>query len=253
VTFSFLRAPRWIAFTAGIAVLMMAMLGAGAWQLQRWDERRARNERIEARQREPAVDVRNLDQALGAEREWRAVTAVGEFAVNEQVFVGFRSFEGTPGYHVLTPLVMDDGSGVLVNRGWVPLPSDPDAAPTAPDPPVTGTVRVDGRLRRSQSRGALGPSEGFDVALRTTPRANVDIIQQAVSTQLVDVYIEQTGAQSPDQPRLVAAPSLDDGPHLSYAMQWTIFTVCAGAGWWIVVRRTARRSASTAPPIASAP
>jgi surfeit locus 1 family protein len=239
----FLRTPRWIAFSAAIALLMVAMVGACIWQLQRWEERKDRNAAILARQDQPTVDVRELSQA-DDEREWRTVTAVGEFAVDQQVFVGFRSFDGSPGYHVLTPLVMDDGDSVLVNRGWVPLPRDPDAVPTAPDPPVEGTVRVDGRVRLSQSRGALGPDESFDAARRTTPRANVDIIQQAVSTPLLDVYVEQIGAQSPDQPRLIPPPALDEGPHLSYAGQWAIFTIAAGVGWWVVVRRHAKREAA---------
>ncbi len=35
-------------------------------------------------------------------------------------------------------------------------------------------------------------------------------------------------------------PALDDdGPHLSYAIQWFVFTICAGAGWWLAVRRSA--------------
>jgi cytochrome oxidase assembly protein ShyY1 len=243
--FTFLRQPRWIAFTLLIVVLMVAMLGASWWQLQRWDQRKAFNADVEARSAQPAVDVAELapiDATADAVRdaEWRTVTATGTFDTSQQVFVGFRSFDGSPGYHVLTPLMLPDGGAVLINRGWVPVPRDPAEPPTAPAPPTAREVRVDGRLRAPQSRGSLGPRDRLDTVTRTTPRANVELIQQAVSEPLLPAYVEQIGEQLPDQPRLIAAPELDEGPHLSYAMQWAIFTVCAAAGWWLVVQRTAK-------------
>jgi len=38
-------------------------------------------------------------------------------------------------------------------------------------------------------------------------------------------------------PRPVPLPTLDEGPHLSYAGQWLLFTLLAGLGWGALVRR----------------
>jgi cytochrome oxidase assembly protein ShyY1 len=58
--------------------------------------------------------------------------------------VSNRTYEGAPGYWVLTPLVTSDGTGVVVNRGWVPMAiGDPTASskPTHPPPRSRWSVR----------------------------------------------------------------------------------------------------------------
>ena len=35
-------------------------------------------------------------------------------------------------------------------------------------------------------------------------------------------------------------PVLDDGPHLGYAVQWIIFSICAVIGWFLIVRKTVK-------------
>jgi len=44
-----------------------------------------------------------------------------------------------------------------------------------------------------------------------------------------------------DLPRLIPLPELGDGPHLSYAGQWFLFSACAVVGWVVIVRRAARQ------------
>ena len=35
-----------------------------------------------------------------------------------------------------------------------------------------------------------------------------------------------------------SAPTLDEGPHLSYTIQWFIFSICVIVGWVLAVRRS---------------
>jgi cytochrome oxidase assembly protein ShyY1 len=44
-------------------------------------------------------------------------------------------------------------------------------------------------------------------------------------------------------PQVHAAPVLDDGPHLSYAVQWVLFALVAVGGWWTFLRREAEEAA----------
>ena len=68
-----------------------------------------------------------------------------------------RSYQGQPGFHVVTPLKLADGRALLVNRGWIPLTED-GSTPTPPAPP-SGQVVVTGRAHESQRRGAFfGPA-----------------------------------------------------------------------------------------------
>ena len=58
---------------------------------------------------------------------------------------------------------------------------------------------------------------------------------------LVPVYVDevQDGGRQVAYPRPVAAPELTEGPHLGYAVQWFVFSTCAGIGWVLAVRRSA--------------
>jgi cytochrome oxidase assembly protein ShyY1 len=42
----------------------------------------------------------------------------------------------------------------------------------------------------------------------------------------------------------IAPPELSEGSHLSYAIQWIIFSICVVAGWTLAVRRSIRRARS---------
>lgn len=53
--------------------------------------------------------------------------------------------------------------------------------------------------------------------------------------RLLEVTPPQTGGFQP-----VAVPALDEGPHLSYALQWFAFTVIAGVGLVILIRNDVR-------------
>jgi cytochrome oxidase assembly protein ShyY1 len=55
--------------------------------------------------------------------------------------------------------------------------------------------------------------------------------------------IEETPSTNQDLPQHVALPELSEGPHLSYAVQWFIFTTIALTAWVVVVRRRLRDTA----------
>ena len=151
-----------------------------------------------------------------------------------------RTYNGIPGYFVLTPLVVPGGDAVIVNRGFVPLETsgnEPDV-PTAP----SGVVAVNGRVRSTQKRGLFGPRDPTEGTLTEVARADLARLQQQMPYHLLPVYIELE-TSDPSEARgitPVPLPELDDGPHLSYAIQWFMFSALAVIGWVLVVRKTAK-------------
>jgi cytochrome oxidase assembly protein ShyY1 len=131
-------------------------------------------------------------------------------------------------------MVLADGSAVLVNRGFVPLP-----ATDVPAPPG-GEVTVAGRLRPSQDRrlGQLSDPETGD--LTEMQRVDIERFQQQIDVPLEPMYLDAFVSDPADSPRLepVAKPDLSEGPHQSYAFQWFIFSVCVAVGWVLAVRRS---------------
>ena len=63
------------------------------------------------------------------------------------------------------------------------------------------------------------------------------------------MYMEQLSSTPPDAASLqpIVAPTLDEGPHLSYTVQWFFFSLCVVVGWVLAVRRSAA-SRSGKPP-----
>jgi cytochrome oxidase assembly protein ShyY1 len=241
--YRFLLRPRWLIFTLAVVAAIVVMINLGLWQLRRLDERRQFNATVEERIDRPAADLDDLvpadadvaDDRL-ADVEWRPVVASGRYLGEEAVHVVNRSQGGRAGDHVVTPLLLDDGRILLVARGFVPL--DTDAAP-APSREVT----VEGRLRRSQVRRTGALSDPATGALTAAQRLDIPRLAPQLPGDVVPMYIELTASQPPesgDFPQPIAAPELGEGPHLSYAVQWFLFSAIAAVGWTLAVRKSRR-------------
>ena len=247
--YGFLLRPKWIGFHLLVVGAIVAMINLGFWQLRRLDERQAFNAVVEARyDAEPqSLDIVSpSNQPYGEMLEWRPVAATGVYLPDETILVVNRSQNGRAGQNVVVPLRLDDGRILLVNRGFVPL-----AEPGLPPVPDVD-VDVTGRLRPTQERrlGQLSdPSEG---ELFEVQRVDIDRLASQLPGEVVPMYIdliESRPSETGPFPEPVIAPDLSEGNHLSYAVQWFIFSVAVAVGWALAVRRsltTRRRRAARA-------
>jgi surfeit locus 1 family protein len=242
-----LLTPRWLLSHVLVVALVVLMVNLGFWQLRRLDERRAENATVDAALAQPVAPVdRVADPAGGFDQVdgvvWRRVTATGTYAVDEQVIVRSRTYQERPGSWVLTPLVLDDGTAVAVNRGWVPIGEDgPEAPPPAATAPPAGRVTVTGVLQPTQERGRFGPTDPDGGRLATLSRLDLGRYQQQVAEDLYPVALQLESSDPPqagDLPVPVPLPDTgDEGPHLSYAVQWFVFSTIAAVGYVVILRR----------------
>jgi cytochrome oxidase assembly protein ShyY1 len=229
--------PKWIAFHLLVVAGIIAMINLGFWQLRRLDERQAFNAVVEARYDAEPVP---LDQLLTPDTDpddvaWRPVTASGTYMADDGVLIVNRSQNGRAGVNTVVPLQFDDGRVLLVNRGFVPQTFD---VPRVPADEVT----VTGRLRPSQERRLGQLSDAADGELREAQRVDIERLSPQFDGALVPMYIdliESVPAEADGLPEPVIAPDLSEGSHLSYAVQWFIFSIAAGVGWVLAVRRSA--------------
>jgi len=197
---------------AAIAVVVASLcVWAGFWQLDRLEQRRARNVALAARLALPPLEVRGRNITADSARQ-RRVTATGVYDFSaERTWVG-RSFEGTPGVALVTPLRLADGSAVLVDRGWVP---SPDA------------FHVDHALYREPDTATV-----TGIAL-IPPRGRGDVD----TTGFLPFVIQLESVERSKLPRRWPPPALDNGPHLSYAVQWFSFALIALVGTAVLIRK----------------
>jgi cytochrome oxidase assembly protein ShyY1 len=234
--FRFLLKPRWIALGLFALVMTGLCVRLGFWQLDRLDGRHYFNRRYEAGMATAPEPVERLVDA-GGDLLYRQAIATGTYDPSRELILYGRTNQGEPGNHVLTPLRLADGRAILVDRGWVPFAMDtPPVAAAAPPP---GTIDVTGLLAPSEPGGT--PQEEGPVT--TVTRADLDRIGLQLPYPLVGSYLQlrtQVPAQSGDLPIPPPAPTLDDGPHLSYAIQWFAFAAIAGFGFALLVGREIR-------------
>jgi surfeit locus 1 family protein len=234
---------RIIAGHIAVAFVVFSCIGLGIWQLDRLHQKRVRKHEYLARARIPAVPIGQLPPARATQLAYRHASVTGRFDVAREVVLRSRSLNDEPGNHVLTPLVLDAGGAVLVDRGWVPygLASPPVRAASPPG----GLVEVTGILLPAERPFGLGPSEPATGVLRETFYADVSRLQKQMPYRLYPLYLllrTQSPRQAHGLPVAVDFPAPDEGPHLSYAIQWFSFATIAVVTYAFVLRKRRRRA-----------
>jgi cytochrome oxidase assembly protein ShyY1 len=237
--YRFARRPRWIASHALVLVLVAVMIWAGFWQLRRYGERRDLNRTVAERQEARPVSLSEVDVD---DAEWRRVEVTGRYDVDAEVMVRNRTQDGRPGVWILTPLLLDDGTAVAVNRGFVPASSVPDEVPVEAAAP-SGEVTVTGLLQETETRGRFGPTDPEGGTLEVLSRVDLARLQAQVADDLFPMWVllEEQVPPAGDVPVPVTPPEpFSETTHLSYAFQWFAFTVIALVGYPMILRRQAR-------------
>jgi cytochrome oxidase assembly protein ShyY1 len=268
--YRFLLSRQWVILTLIGLLLMPVMVRLGFWQLHRHEHRVANNKIIAAGLKATPVPVETVTRPgyqVPHKDLYRMVTATGRFDTAHEVVARHRTAGNSGsddssgggeevGYHVITPLVLDDGRAVLVNRGWIAPGDDPTKFPKIPPPP-SGEVTVTGRLRPDESTSSTGIRDRKGLPSRQIMLINGAEVKSAggLPEQTVGGYLEMVSPRpASGAPGLIPDPDHSSiGPHMAYAIQWWLFTAMVPVGWVILLRReraeilAARKKASEVP------
>ncbi len=235
---------RWGAYLALVVVFAVACGLLSWWQWARRAETIAQGNLVTENYEASPVAVDALLPTLSswkAGEEWRPVELHGHYLRDEQLLARNRPYNANPGFEVLVPFQLDDGRVFIVDRGWLSIgdtQDTPDVIPAAP----AGDVTVVARLQQSEP---VLPG-------RTAPHGQVASINLPTVAKLAGTAQTYTGAygllstESPapaTRPRAVEDPTPDEGPHLSYAIQWIAFGLLAFFGLFWAFRRERRINA----------
>jgi len=227
-----LRAFLTLAVPLACAALFVRL---GVWQLARLKEKRAFNAILAQRLGEAATAVTALpgDTALG---HYRRVTASGTLLYDREVVYAGRSHEGSPGVDLLTPMrIAGRDTVVMVNRGWA---YSPDAATIdnlhwkeKDSAQVAGYAETFAGLERGSSPNTLRRVHALD-------RAAIQSLVGLPVAPHVLVQTSDSATHADSIPVRLNIPTLDEGPHQSYAIQWFSFALVAVVGGVALSRRS---------------
>ena len=235
--YRFLLRPKWILFHLVVFSAAIGMLGLAKWQWNRHLQRDAFVSSVRAKEAlEPTELAPLLTSSTLSDIEYRRVTATGSYMAGPQITEILRTQNGVNGIDVLTPFQITDGPVVIVNRGFV---ADRQAVPPAP----SGTIRIGGTARRSEARHTGELTDNKDGATTEVRRVDLPVISSKLGVQVAPIFIDfiasEPAATPPPDP--VPAPDLSGGPpHVSYTVQWIIFSIASIVGWWLAIRRSKR-------------
>jgi len=147
------RPHLWL--TALSLTAFVALMALGIWQVERRAWKLALIDRVEQRVHAPAQPIpapASWTTVSAANDEYRHVSVSGRFLHDRETLVQAVTEEG-PGYWVLTPLRRNDGTTVLINRGFVP--SERRDASTRQNANPDGQVEISGLLRITEPKGGF--------------------------------------------------------------------------------------------------
>lgn len=209
----------WSFFKTLIALaLIILCIWAAQWQYHRGVDRHARNTIIQERIAKDAIELTDID-AKFSNNEWQSVTTTGSFDQSQQILLRNRYSEGKYGYEILTLFTSTTGEKFWVDRGWVQAGETATTAPEVTKVPdtdvkITGRFRLDSSLPRGSFFALPGTGEGLVSELNA---------QSQLDTE--KFYLDLLNGSDPSLTPAVPAqlPSLSDGPHMAYALQWIFF------------------------------
>lgn len=224
-------------------ILLSILIGLGVWQLERATWKQGLVSAHEARISQPPVAVSSL-LSSGDELQYRQVIARGHYDLTHQLLLDNRIHRGRAGYHVLTPLRLDDGSGtVLVNRGWVPLGASRAHLPVLDGPAGSVTLTAMVNLPPARAFRLDTVEEAHSGWPQVIQQIETGPLEQRLGHELLPLILlldaaDPNGYVRDWRPVYGVTPE----KHTAYAMQW--FTLAAVLALIYIGVNTQRQGAS---------
>jgi surfeit locus 1 family protein len=246
---------RWWIAAIFLGILGITFTTLGQWQLNRADERRQIAQAIQdGRQAAPiSLNSRNDTSELLA---WRPAEATGHWLPHFSLLLDNRNLDGKPGLWLATPLMLNNGSAVLVLRGWAARPiGQYNALPIIESDEKTLTVSGElfNRVPQLYALAQESPltfsehpvqihEKGLDLSeLSRRQNVSIESLSKATGLSFLPAVLMQTSDDGTALLRQWPQPSIDAHKNTGYAMQWFIFAAIAFGAMGVLLWRLMRR------------
>ncbi len=228
---------RWL-FVGFILIAVATCVRLGLWQLARHFARHSANGLALVSR---ATEARKYPGG-GYLAPEVTVIATGSYDFDHEFVLRGRSYDGTPGVEIATPLRMEGtDTALIILRGFVPS---------------SDAIGVDRKAIREEGtrvvRGVTFTIPDVGIPLVRNGDTTWDRIPGSRLEELLPYPVypyalwQEKDTGKTGSPIRVGAPALTGGPHLSYAIQWFAFAVIFLVGGVVRLRRM-RGEAGAAP------
>jgi surfeit locus 1 family protein len=225
-------------FTAFSATCLALLIGLGVWQLHRLEWKQGLLAQIEARVHADPLTLKEAvaRAAAGEDVSYLRVRVDGSFDHGKERYL-YAFSEGTPGWHVITPLTTPEGEVVLIDRGFVP---DALREPSSrAQGEINDTVTITGLARTPETRGLFIP-DNEPAENRWFWRDLVGLSKSMFpvgSAGIAPFILEAERSDAPGGWPLGGQTKLDlPNNHLQYALTWFLLALCVVVIYVIYVR-----------------
>ena len=243
---------RWWWTTLLVFLGIVLTIRLGIWQIDRDFQKRSQNNHLRSMQAMPVLELSTLGpQEELEEMEYRPVRVTGRYDFEHQVAIRNQFWTQEwgieSGYALITPLILENGQAILVERGWIPAKYDTPASWRQFDEP--GQITIEGVIRLGMQKGEMGGGvpdptlspgqQGLDL----WNFVNIDRLQDQIPYPLHNVYIQQAAEVGKTSLPYPSSPELDlrGSTHLGYALQWFFFASLLLFGYPVFLKIQADR------------
>ena len=212
----------WITLALGLVVFAV-LVALGTWQVERLHWKEGLLAEIEARTHAAPVPLSELEKTWSEQKDvdYRTVTVSGRL-LNDKERHFFATYNGYSGFYVYTPLLLDDGRAVFINRGFVPYDrKNPASRPAGEvENPVTFTGLARNPLAAKPS--SLVPDNDLKANIYYWKDLAAMAAQSGIaSDRLVPFFIDADNAPNPGGAPVGGVTIIDlPNSHLQYALTW---------------------------------
>ncbi|KAI7853953.1 SURF1 family-domain-containing protein [Circinella umbellata] len=235
----------------GLGTVLMCTIpfitfGLGTWQVQRLRWKVNLIQEMEERMEKGAIPLpRRINQDVLPDYEYRKVAVKGHYRHDQEMLLGPRTRgDGQAGYFIITPLVRENGTTILVKRGWVSM--DKKDKRSRPESLTNDLVEVEGLLRMNEKRNTFTPDN--DVLNNQWYWTDVDTMAKITGCE--PLLVEQVSRQSPNKEHTLIDRGIPVGrspvvevrnSHMQYIITWYSLSAFTTVMLWRLLKKPINR------------
>ena len=192
-------------FSVFVIFFISVFVALGSWQIVRLNWKLSLISEIENSLKNPPVEL-----AQSNKKNYLKIKASGSIDLDKQIYLYNLNDNGTPGFEVINPILVDD-ENFLINRGWIPFEKkDTKEINFFDENNIVGTLRLQGKKNIFKPDNQVDENYWFSL--------NREDILKFTGKEFSEYIIYLDGKYQFPKPKKITANISNN--HKKYAITW---------------------------------